>query len=64
MSKQSKKSKSNKSKNYDSNVKTNEFITPPNIFYILLVSFCVSAILIGLIDIKKISNIFQLYFIT
>ena len=41
----------------------NGFVTLQNIFYILLVSVCVSAIFVNLFGIKTVSNIFQLYII-
>ena len=43
--------------------KKNTFLNMQNLFYILLVSVCISAILVNLFGIKSINNIFELYFI-
>ena len=56
------KNNSNRISNSNTTGKQN-FVSLPNIFYILLISSCVSGILLNMFGIKSITNIFELFII-
>ena len=53
---------SNSNSNSNSTMKK-KFVNIPNIFYILLVSFCVCVVLLNFLGIRTVRNIFEVYII-